>query len=344
MPEGKSKTKIFLIIIGFTILLSIPRFKHYVAPDSTHYVELASYFAGDMELEALRTPFTYRVLVPFLASLGPSSALDLNFAIINTFFTAAAFILFYFYLEELLSERSQFNLGLLLLIVAFPTVNYASGVMTDAAGFFFFVLATYFFLIKRFFFFTIALTIGVLAREAILVLLLMVIIYVLLGYLPGSRDERKPWLIFSFVPPIVTYLGIRLFFSGLPSYFWNPSWRQFIFTVSRPVAWTTFLLTLLPPLLLLSLAYRRQLVSTAEVLAKWSFHTKSLLAALTAAGVVLNFYSIISAALSGRFVWPFYVVLVPLAAAFFRDDGSPLFAFLGVSANKIFGNPQSRQK
>lgn len=341
MPKGNSAIKIYSVIIGLTILLSIPRFKHYVAPDSTHYVELASYFAGDLAKEGLQTPFTYRVLVPYLASLGPSSQLDLNFAIINTIFTASAFILFYFYLQELVSNRSQFNFGLLLLIIAFPTVNYASGVMTDAAGFFFFVLATYLFLIRRFLFFTIALTIGVLAREAILVLLLAVAVYILLSYLRGPKDERKPWLILSLLPPILAYVGVRMFFSDLPNFFWSPTWRQFLFTVSRPVAWTTFLLTLVPPILFLYLGYRRQLVSTAEVLRNWSFHTKSLLVSLAVAGIALNIYSITSAALSGRFVWPFYVVLIPLATAFFRDDGSRLFSFVGTIANKIFGNAQN---
>ena len=122
--------------------------------------------------------------------------LDINIAIINTFFTAGAFIIFYFYLQELLSDRSQINFGMLLLIVAFPTVNYASGVMTDAAGFFFFVLATYLFLMKRYLYFTVALTFGVLAREAILVLLLAVVVYQFISYRYGSKTDWKPGLIY----------------------------------------------------------------------------------------------------------------------------------------------------
>ncbi|MDX1414530.1 MAG: hypothetical protein R3293_10090 [Candidatus Promineifilaceae bacterium] len=339
MLEVKNKFRIFLIIIALTILLAIPRFNHYVAPDSTHYVELAAYFDDSLAREELRPPFVYRILVPYLASLGPTSLLDLNFAIINTGFTIAAFIVFYFYLQKLLDDRTQFNFGLLLLIVAFPTINYASGVMTDAAGFFFFVLATYLFLIKRFFLFTAVLTIGVMAREAILVLLLAVVVYQVSTYLRGAIEKRRPWLFLSLVPPILIYLSIRLYFSDLPSFFWSPSWRQLIFTVSRPVAWTTFLLTLVPPLFFISIAYKQQLVPTAEIRSKWSFHTKSLLLSLTIAAIFLNIYSITSAALSGRFVWPFYVVLVPMAAAYFRDDGSPIFSMTARIANKIFGNP-----
>jgi hypothetical protein len=344
MAEGKSLSKLILVIVGITFLLALPRFKHYVAPDSTHYVELASYFAGDLAKEELRTPFTYRVLVPFLAAIGPTNSLDLNFAIINILFTAGAFIVFYFYLQELLNDPSQINIGLLLLIVAFPTVNYASGVMTDAAGFFFFVLATYFFQTNRYLSFTVTLTCGVLARDAVLVLVIALIVYQLISYTRGPRYERQPWLFLAVVPPLLIYIGIRAFFSDLPSFFWNPSWRQFMFTVSRPVAWATFLLTLLPPLLFLSLAYRRQTVPTGEVLAKWSFHTQNMLVSLTAAGIALNIYSITSAALSGRFVWPFYVVLVPLAAAYFRDDGSLIFRVSGSVADKLFGSsPKERE-
>ena len=336
-PERKNTLKTGLIIFGLTILLSIPRFAHYVAPDSTHYVELASYFAGDLAKEALQTPFAYRILVPFLASLGPKNTLDVNFAVINTLFTAAAFVIFYFYLQQLLDDRFQINFGLLLLILAFPTVNYASGVMTDAAGFFFFVLATFLFLTKRYVTFTLALTVGVLAREGILVLIITLLAYLLISYKQRPREEWQPWLILTCVPPILAYIGVRFFFSDLPSFFWHPTLRQFIFTVSRPVAWATFLLTLLPPLLLIVLAYRRQTVPTTELLANWSFHTKTWLVSLTITGIALNIYSITSAALSGRFVWPFYVVLVPVAAAFFRNDGSPFFKTIATISDTLFG-------
>ncbi len=342
MVRKRNQKRVFLAIIGLTILLAIPRFNHTVAPDSTHYVELAAYFAGDFAKEELRTPFTYRVLVPFLASLGPDDTLDINIAALNTLFTAGAFVIFYFYLRELLNNQPQINFGLLLLIVAFPTVNYASGVMTDAAGFFFFVLAAYLFLIKRILPFMIALTIGVLAREALLALFVAVFVYVLLGYQHKPDLKGQPQLLLTFIPPILVVLGVRLFFSDLPSFFWSPSWRQFTFTISRPVAWTTFLLTLLPPLVLLLLAYRRQTVPAREVVASWSFEMKAWLLALTVAGIALNLYSITSAALSGRFVWPFYVVLVPLAAAFFRDDGTFLFRTLGSIADRLFeGAPRT---
>ena len=135
--DGKKSHMVILIIVGLTILLSIPRFSHYVAPDSTRYVELASYFQGTLLKQELHTPYIYRVLVPYLASLGPTNSLDTNFAAINVLFTSAAFIVFYFYLQTLIKNTSQVNFGMLIFIVAFPTVNYSSGVMTDAAGFFF---------------------------------------------------------------------------------------------------------------------------------------------------------------------------------------------------------------
>lgn len=337
--DGKKSHKVILIIVGLTILLSLPRFSHYVAPDSTRYVELASYFQGTLLKQELHTPYIYRVLVPYLASLGPTNSLDTNFAAINVLFTSAAFTVFYFYLQTLIKNTSQVNFGMLILIVAFPTVNYSSGVMTDAAGFFFFfVLATYLFLKKRFLLFTIALSVGVMAREAILILLIALLVYLIVTYFRGPSEAWNPKLLFSFVPPILVYLGIRVVFSNLPSYFWFPTWQQFLFTVSRPVAWTTFGLTLLPPLILILIGYRHQEAPVSTVLSIWSFHEKALLLSLTVAGIALNIYSITSAALSGRFVWPFYVVLIPLAAAFFSKENSSLFTFLGTLSTKVFNN------
>lgn len=336
--ESKATLRVILIIVGLTILLSIPRFKHYVAPDSSRYVDLASYFQGSLPKQELQAPFAYRVLVPYLSSLGPTNTLDLNITLINVLFTSAAFIVFFFYLQALIKNKSQLYFGMLLLVVAFPTVNYSSGVMTDAAGFFFFVLSSYFFLKKRFLFFTIALCIGVMAREAILVLLLALLVYLLVSYFRGPKGEWNPKLLLVFIPPILMYLGIRTYFSDIPSFFWFPNLEQFLFTVSRPVAWTTFGLTLLPPLILILLAYRQQSAPVSDVLAIWSFHEKALLFSLTVAGIALNIYSISSAALSGRFVWPFYLVLVPLAAAFYRKDSSRLFTMIDTLSSRVFAN------
>jgi hypothetical protein len=55
--DGKKSHKVILIIVGLTILLSLPRFSHYVAPDSTRYVELASYFQGTLLKQELRSVY-----------------------------------------------------------------------------------------------------------------------------------------------------------------------------------------------------------------------------------------------------------------------------------------------
>ena len=227
------RLKLPVAIIVMTIALAIPRFAHHT-PDSKFYTALSGYFQGAVDRASLHPPYAYRPLLPLLASYGPSKSVDINFAIINVLFTIGAYFIFYRYLRLLLRTRAEVNVGLLLLIASFPTFNYASGVLTDPAGYLFLTAASYLLAKKRFLLFSVVTSFGVLAREALLVIVLAYLIYVISSSFSEPRPNHSLYYLLWAIPPICVCFAVRLYFADLPTFFWYPSMQKFLMNISRP--------------------------------------------------------------------------------------------------------------
>lgn len=304
--------RFYSITILLTILLSLPRFAHHT-PDSKQYVNLAKYFRGDLPREQLRGPFAYRILVPFLAASLPSDNLDLNFALINVLATILAYLVFIPYLKRFVATRTDFNVGMLMLVVSFPTFNYASAVLTDPVGFLMFSIAAYLLLVERYCLFSCAVCLGLLARESALFLVPASIVYVVMSHL---GQKKKNWmkafgiLAIVVIPPALALFADRAYFSDVPNYYsYGLSLRKFLVNITRTINWITFFLALGPPLLLCLIGLRRD---GLRFVSNLPHREARLLFSLTIVGVLHMMYSI-ATGMSGRYVWPYYSVLIPLA-------------------------------
>ena len=331
--------RLVVVVILITVVLALPRFAHHT-PDSKHYISLAKYLRGDVPREQLRGLFAYRILVPFLAATLPSDNLDLNFALINVLATILAYLVFIPYLKRFVTSQTDLNVGMLLLVVSFPTFNYASGVLTDPVGFLMFIIAAYLLLNERYFLFTCAVCLGLLARESALFLVPASIMYIVMGYL-GQR--KKNWmkafgiLTVVAIPPALLLFADRAFFSDIPNpYYYGLSLRKFVANITRTINWITFLLTLGPPVLLCLIGLRRDgLRFVADLPAREA----RLLFSITIVGVLHMIYSV-ATGMSGRYVWPSYSVLIPLAVLL--GNRTTLFMEgLVPIANRIFGASES---
>lgn len=301
--------RLFIFIVLATALLSIPRFAHQT-PDSEFYIETAEFFRGNFSYNELLPPYAYRVLLPFLAAYGPTSQIDFNFAIINVISTILAYSIFYYFLKSLYKKEAEVVFGIIILVVSFPTVNYSSGVLTDPIGFLVFVIATYFFLNEKKLLFSLTASLGVLAREANLSLVLAMLIYT--TFFDHGTWRSKASLILTGLPPILTYFGIRLFFSNLPGYVWLPSFDIVWQNLTSPVSWMTFLLVILPPMIMIAIGMICKKPAITNLI-KISDRNISVLFSWTIACTLLIIYSVLSAFMSGRFAWPLYIALVPAA-------------------------------
>lgn len=332
------KLRFCIVVCLLTILLSLPRFAHHT-PDSKHYIDLAKYFQGDLNKEDIRAPFAYRVLIPFMASLGPSKNLNFNFAIINVLCTTAAYLIFSVYLRQFFTSQTELNVGMLILIVSFPTLNYSSGVLTDPSGFLVFIAAVYLLSKKKYCLFSFTVSLGILARDSVLGLVLIAVLFVVMSHF--YKKEKPLWMLLPIVsiPPVIVFIAIRAFFSYLPQYVWYPSLRIVMENITRPISLLAVFLTLSPLMLLYGIgAWKNRSLCVRQL----PRQQKMILLSTFIGGILIVIYSIVAAFMCGRFFWPLYSVFIPMTILASRDT----FLFVKVLspvANKIFGHSDSNE-
>lgn len=283
------------------VLLALLRFGN-TTPDSAHYVALVEYFRGNLPREGLQSPFAYRWVVPWVASWPTAASPRLAIALGSLISIVAAYIAFGRLLARLVADARQWHLGMGFLVFSFPTLNYSAAVLTDSAGFLVLVLAAWALVAHRFLALGAVLAIGVGVRESTLVMLPAIWIFLLL-----ERDRRG--LIAALgvtAAALMAVAAARWWFSDLPAYFWTPSWKRCLANLTRPISWATVLLTM-APVGIGALAGLRHWGRLPAV-------TRRLVLAVSIPGGALVAYSVTSAYMSGRFCWPLYLALVPLAS------------------------------
>jgi hypothetical protein len=326
------KPRYVVVIFALTLLLALPRFAHHT-PDSQFYLDLAGYFRGEVERVQLVAPYAYRVLLPWLASIMPLENLDLTIASLNVLFTISAYVAFFWFLREILSTSVELKVALFVLVISFPTLNYSSAVLTDPLGFLLFLLAVYALLKERFLAFSLLVAIGVLARESVLVLSAAAVLYLLLTR--KKKFDKSTWFTLGAVVliPLLAFIAPRIYFADLPSYFWVPSVSRVVSNLVTPVAWATLLLTAAVPVTLLLIGIRR---TGLAFLSDPDPQKRLTLLTVTLVSTLLLLYSILTAFMSGRFFWPLYVTLIPMAVMASRET-SLFNNWLGPAAETTFG-------
>ncbi len=202
----------------------------------------------------------------------------------------------------------------------------------------FLTAASYLLAKKRFLLFSLAASIGVLAREALLVIVLAYLIYVISSSFSESHPNHSLYYLLLAVPPIFICFAVRLYFADLPTFFWYPSLQKIFMNISRPISLATSLATIFPLLLVMSSGcFREKNHFISKVTERFSKKDLRLLASLTIAFTSLLLYSVFSAFMSGRFIWPFYVSLIPIAVV--SSQNTRLFKnLLSPIANFCFGD------
>jgi hypothetical protein len=131
---------LLLFIVGGTMLLALPRFAH-TTPDSIYYTDLIAYFRGDLERSALQTPFAFRWVAPRVAAALPGLSAEVSMALLGITATVLAYLSAMGSFTGLLATHRQLVVAAAALVISFPTLNYSSAVLTDAAGFLVLALA-----------------------------------------------------------------------------------------------------------------------------------------------------------------------------------------------------------
>ncbi len=293
--------KAYALVLFATIILGLPRFGH-TTPDSIYYIELVEYFRGRLPLSELHSPFAFRWALPWLAAWVPGGSPAMALTLCSLATTVVAYGLFGRLLLHLGVAGRAWRFGMATLVLSFPTVNYGTAVLTDSAGFLVLCAAAWALLERRHTLLGIVLVAGVCVRESSLVILPALWLFFAL-----ERDRKG--LVIALCLSLVTLLSVsatRWYFAELPAYFWAPSWGRFTANIARPVSWATVLLTL-APVGLLAMAGAPQFRGLPR-------RSRNFLIAFGVPLLALAIYGALAAFMSGRFCWPLYLVLVPLAA------------------------------
>jgi hypothetical protein len=287
------KWLVFLSLISlFTALV---RFG-WVYPDSENYLLLVRFFRGEIPFSEITEPFSYRPLLPIIASLIPLQP-ELVFATVNTVLIILLSWIFFALSRDFGFSRIASFLASALCSFSWVVAYYGAAVLVDAGAVFclsFALLMIY----RNEGDITVALilTLGVLFKEIALVGVIASILWL---------RKLKP---FTLILPLSTHLLVRFLFSvGDAGYLWYFHLDNLGVYLESTVK--TLGLTLGPFLvvLLCAIIFRNANAVQFSNSLKWL-----VLVGLPCLAIL--FMGLFMARFDSRFVWPVYPALVRVTA------------------------------
>jgi hypothetical protein len=298
------------------LLVALPRFNWRDLPhplnqfvgekpfDVEQYEKYVEYFRGNKNLaDELEGPFSYRPLVPLLASLLPFEPLT-SVNLVNYFFLTLGLIYLIKLLLKLGFNEKEIIIGNLIFIISFPLFYYATSGYIDASLIGIMLISNYYLMTNRYFLFILSFTIGIFIKETVIVLLPVSTVYYLLN------EKTKIKFVKISIPIILYFIVVGVIRNFAPQkeiYVWKPSYEILTYNLLRIKTYITFILTLGIPGLLsfyLVLTENRKNVP------------KEILYPLFT-GILFSFllwvYSLFAAYSDGRQLWMSYVFAVPLS-------------------------------
>ncbi|AFH49778.1 Hypothetical protein IALB_2073 [Ignavibacterium album JCM 16511] len=304
-----------LSLLLLLYLVALPRFNWRPLPaplnnfvgtkpfDVEQYEKYVEYFRGNLQIASeLEGPFSYRPLVPYLASFLHFDALT-SINLINLLLLSLGLIYLIKFLSEINVSEKFITIGLIIFIVSFPVFYYTTSGYIDASLIGILAITNYYLFRSKYFSFSISFTIGILIKETIIIMLPVAAVY----YLTNEKTNKK---YLKIIVPIFLYLitviAIRSLVPQKENYIWNPSIENFLYNISRAKTYLTFILTLgIPGVLSLYLIFSDKKKNVS----------KGLLFPLVT-GFLFSFllwvYSLFSAYSDGRQLWTSYAYTIPL--------------------------------
>jgi hypothetical protein len=285
--------------------------------DAAFYIGNVEYLRGDKITYALCAPFNERLLVTVLAAPLPFSPMT-SINVVNVLFLLLSIYSLYKLLNFFkLSERSVWA-GLYMFVLSFPTFYYGTIGYIDSGVLLMIFVGTYAIYKEQPWIYLLAILLGTLAKEGIILLVPVAVAY--------AYSRNKPlWYGFAIAGLALYFLvwgAVKYYIPNshgeTPLLFWQPiSWRL-VDNLTRLHAYLSSILSFgIPGVLCLAfLAAKYQ-----NVKAQWKQDLPLLTGFL--GGCALWFYSIFSAHTDGRFFWVIYCFPVALCLIWWERYGSP---------------------
>lgn len=289
--------------------------------DAVEYIVLVESFRGQAVGESPTAPFTYRPLVPFIASFIPLPAMtSINVVNILALWLSAIF------LSRILIDigltRQSSNIVLALYLVSFPVFYYGAIGYLDPALIGSLGIGCYLIHRKLAIPLMLLFFVGSFIKESVIIL-------VPVFFIQGLVEKRNLLHLSA-----TTIIMVCIFLAGLytaryisidqSTYVWYPSTERFVNNISRIRTWISFFLTLG----LIGLLAFSALIITIKT-RNWTLLLKMAPWITGMAGSLALFvYGLLSAYADGRMVWPALVFAIPLIGMFIKEHEAKFSKFL----------------
>lgn len=305
-----------ILLLILLYIIALPRFNWRDLPqplnqfvgekpfDVFQYEKYVEFFRGNkIVANKLEGPFSYRPLVPLLASVLPFKP-NTSINLINLIFLTVGVI----YLLKLLKlfgfTENLSIIGALMFILSFPLFYYATSGYIDGSLIGILTVSTYYLFADKYFLFIITFVLGIPVKETIIILLPVYLVQF------SFKDKSRIKLL-KVVLPIVLYLVvivlIRKFAPHKESYVWKPSIDILLYNLIRVKTYLSFILTFgIPGFLAAYLIVTKKLQMIKKEIS-YPLLTGFLFSFL------LWLYSLFAAYSDGRQLWTSYVFSIPLA-------------------------------
>lgn len=273
--------------------------------DAKYYITYVEWFRGEGVTDLI-APWSCRLMSPAIASLLPFDPMT-SLNVVNIVALLVALMFLYLILGRMKFGYWWRIIGCFLFVFSFPVFYYGTIGYVDPVVICFLMIGTYFVLAERWVYLFVTIILGTLAKEAIVVLIPFIVMYLMVKRFERGKQVR---LIVAYCLAFaVTYLLIKVLNPGVDDYTRLPNMENTMLNLTRPRAYQGFVLSFGIPgfLSLFALRHVRK-DSPPGTIALLGPFVAGLITAF-----LLYVYSFISAYADGRIIWTAYPFTVPLA-------------------------------
>lgn len=315
----------WLFLLGcLTVLVALPRFNRrdlgpwppastdavILLGDAPRYIGMVEDFRGEPRTfpgRPPRSPFTYRPLVPLVASLLPFDAMT-SINIVSLAALLIALICIYASLFRLGFDFPWCVAGCLMFIFSLPAYYYSTCGYTDAALVSCLAAGVLLILTNRWTYLALLIFLGAFVKETIMLLIPPLAIYLLFRRTLFTKEGMiLPVAVALFA---AGYLLARRTIPGQPVFLWIPTMEYLTENLSRVSSWKSYAVA--PGVQGVLAVFIFRCTKTGwfrERLPEMAMFITGCLMSLALAG-----YAVVSAFADGRYFWTSYPFSIPLAA------------------------------
>jgi len=279
--------------------------------DAIHYINYVEYFRGNASLNEIPLPFTYRPLIPFLASILPIESPMTSINVLNLTALYITLLFIFLCLRRLGFEFLHAMLGCFMYSVSFPVFYMSTTGYMEPCAMCLLAIGYYSIVREKWMFVALTIIVGMFVKEVMVLLIPVSIVHLIIHKKGAVRI-----ILWSIVLGICFVTSSALIKNTYGDFYWVPSIETLMANLRLRAMLSVMLSFGLPGALsLIFIARIKRFSRFAPPASVWPILTGLMLAFL------LVFFSMLTAYTDGRFIWPALIFTIPLSLWVLRGLG-----------------------